>query len=78
MQETRYMEIKNMKKDPEPELITVEEMQKMLCIGKSKAYALLAEEPSIEAVRIGRCVRVRRKSVDRFLEENPYREDYEI
>ncbi len=62
-----------MKEKPEPDFITVEEMQRILRIGRSKAYSLLAEEPIIEAVRIGRCVRVRRDSVYRYLEEHPYR-----
>ena len=53
--------------------ITVKEMQDLLSIGKSKAYSLLAEEPSIESRRIGRCVRVNVLSIYRFLDEHPYR-----
>ena len=55
--------------------MTVEEMRRVLSIGKSKAYELLDSEKGIRAVRIGRTVRVSRKSLERWLEAHPYKKD---
>ena len=61
------------KATPGSEWITVKEMQRMLSIGKTKAYAILREE-DIDAASIGTAIRVNRASLDRWLTEQRYPE----
>ena len=48
------------------ELITVEEMQQLLGIGKNTAYQLLKEN-KIKCFRIGRIWKIPKKSVEEFI-----------
>jgi excisionase family DNA binding protein len=54
--------------------MTVEEMRRKLYIGKSKAYELLDSE-DIDAIRIGRTVRVSRDSLERWIKLHPYKRE---
>ncbi len=54
------------------EWITVNEMRRMLSLGRSKTYALLAQEEAIETVQLGRALRVNRTSLERWLEGQRY------
>jgi excisionase family DNA binding protein len=51
-----------------PEWLKVPEVAKVLRIARSRAYELVAEG-EIPSVRIGRSVRVSRRELDRWLEE---------
>ncbi len=50
-------------------LYTVAEVQRRLCIGRSKAYELVATR-QIPGVRIGRSLRIREQDLRRFIENN--------
>ena len=54
------------------EWITVKEMRRILSIGRSKAYEILAQEEEIEAVTIGTTIRVDKISLDRWLRKQRY------
>lgn len=54
--------------DKEHEYLKVPEVAEVLRIARSRAYELVAEG-EITSVRIGRSVRVSRKDLDRWLEE---------
>jgi excisionase family DNA binding protein len=53
------------------EWISVRQMQQLLSIGATKTRELLAWE-DIEAVQIGRAIRVNRASLERWLREQRY------
>lgn len=53
------------------EYLKVPEMAKMLRIARSRAYELIGSG-EIPAVKIGRSVRVSRKELDRWLEDQRY------
>jgi excisionase family DNA binding protein len=53
------------------EWLTVADICKLLGIGRTLAYQLVAEH-AIPAVRIGRAIRVRKVDVEQWLEENRY------
>jgi excisionase family DNA binding protein len=55
----------------EGEWLTLKQMQEILSLGKTKCWELVATG-QIEAVRIGRSVRVNRKSLEQFLASNTY------
>lgn len=55
------------------EYLKVPEVAEVLRIARSRAYELVAEG-EIPAVKIGRSVRVSRKELDRWLEEQSYLE----
>lgn len=58
---------------PESEWITVKEMQRMLSLGRSKAYDILTQErDEIETIQIGRTLRVSRASLQRWLQHQRY------
>lgn len=57
--------------DERREYLKVPEVAEMLRIARSRAYELVAEG-EIPAVKIGRSVRVSRKELDRWLEEQSY------
>jgi len=48
---------------------TVEEIRKILCIGKNSAYSLV-KEGHFKTVIIGSKIRVSKKSFDEWLDEN--------
>jgi excisionase family DNA binding protein len=50
------------------EWLTLREMQEMLSIGRTKAWQLVASG-EVPAVKIGRSVRVSRKELEQWLEE---------
>lgn len=54
------------------EWISVAEMQTLLGIGRSKAYELLSTG-KIPAVKVGRVLRIKRATLEIWLEENRYR-----
>ena len=53
------------------EWLTLREMQEMLAIGRTKAWQLVASG-EVPAVKIGRSVRVSRKELEGWLEEQRY------
>ena len=53
------------------EWLTVTELQGWLGLGRSKAYELV-QTGEIPSYRIGRILRIRRKDVEAWLEENCY------
>jgi excisionase family DNA binding protein len=53
------------------EWLTLREMQEMLSIGRTKAWQLVASG-EVPAVKIGRSVRVSRKELEGWLEEQRY------
>jgi excisionase family DNA binding protein len=55
----------------EGQLYTIAEVQRLLAIGRSKAYALVATR-ELPAVKIGNCLRVRGEDLIRFVEANRY------
>lgn len=60
---------KNSIKQEEKRTYTVEDVKKILCIGKNKAYAL-AKEGHFKTVTIGNSIRISKKSFDAWLDEN--------
>lgn len=48
------------------ELITLEELQEILCIGKNTAYRLLADH-EIKAFKIGRLWKIPKSSVEEYI-----------
>ena len=57
--------------DGKHEFLKVPEVAEVLRIARSRAYELVASG-TIPAVKIGRSVRVSRKALDRYLEEQDY------
>lgn len=57
--------------DEQHEWLKVPEVATELRIARSRAYELVADG-EIPAVKIGRSVRVRRKELDRWLEDRSY------
>ena len=55
----------------ESEWISVRQMQQLLSLGETKTREILAWE-DIEAVQIGRAIRVNRASLERWLRERRY------
>ncbi len=55
----------------EEEVFTIAQVQKHLKIGKTKVHDLIATR-SIPSFRVGRAVRVMKKDLDRYIEENRY------
>ena len=60
-----------MKPDYEPKLISLNELQEILGIGRTKAYDLVASG-ELPAVRIGRSIRVDVRDVANWLEQQRY------
>jgi excisionase family DNA binding protein len=56
--------------------MTVDEMRRTLSLSKGKAFAILASG-EVEAIRVGRAVRVNRESLERFCANHPYKPDSE-
>jgi hypothetical protein len=54
------------------EWITVKEMQRMLSIGRSTAYAICAQEEELEIAQIRTAIRVNKKSLERWLQTQRY------
>lgn len=57
--------------DAESEYLKVPEVAKLLQIARGRAYALVSDG-TIPAVKIGRSVRVSRKNLERWLEDQRY------
>lgn len=57
---------------PEVEWITVKDMQRILCLSRSKAYEILSQEEEIETVQLGRAVRINRASLERWVRRQRY------
>jgi excisionase family DNA binding protein len=57
--------------DVQHEYLKVPEVAQILRIGRSRAYELVANG-TIPAVKIGRSLRVSRKELERWLEEQQY------
>jgi excisionase family DNA binding protein len=62
-----------MQTKPQDQYVTVEEMIRQLSLSKNKAYDLLSRG-EIEAVKIGKAVRVSRSSLEDYLARNAYSE----
>ena len=61
-----------MQREGQDQFVSVDEVTRMLSIGKNKAYDILSSSEEIEAVRIGRTVRVNKASLLDFLAKHPY------
>ncbi|CAA9287384.1 MAG: hypothetical protein AVDCRST_MAG93-3642 [uncultured Chloroflexia bacterium] len=57
-----------------PIWITVDEMRNRLSLSKGKAFDMVASG-EVEAIRVGRAVRVNLESLQRFIAANPYKSD---
>jgi excisionase family DNA binding protein len=57
---------------PEDSWITVRDMQRMLSLGRSKSYEILAREPEIETVQLGSAIRINKASLDRWIRKHRY------
>jgi putative molybdopterin biosynthesis protein len=53
----------------EEELLTVEQVQELLKVGRTFAYSLV-RSGELPSYRVGRLLRIRRQDVDRWLEHN--------
>jgi excisionase family DNA binding protein len=53
----------------EEELLTVEQVQELLKVGRTFAYSLV-RSGELPSYRVGRLLRIRRQDVDRWLEDN--------
>jgi excisionase family DNA binding protein len=51
------------------ELLTVEQVQELLKVGRTFAYSLI-RSGELPSYRVGRLVRVRRRDIERWLEDN--------
>jgi excisionase family DNA binding protein len=60
-----------MRQEIEQEFITISELQKILNVGRTTAYGLVATG-ELRAIRVGRAVRVRRADLDRWAERQSY------
>lgn len=56
----------------EREWLTLREMQQMLGIGHTKAYELVTTPGGIPSVRIGRAIRINRRDLTDWLEQQKY------
>ncbi len=56
-----------------PDVLTVTEVAKLLRVGRNAAYALV-QSGELWGVRVGRSIRVPRRSVERFLADEPQAE----
>jgi excisionase family DNA binding protein len=60
-----------MRPDNEQEFISLNELQEILGIGRTKAYDLVASG-ELPAIRVGRAIRVRLADLDRWAERQRY------
>ena len=60
-----------MHREGQDQFVSVDELMRMLSIGKNKAYDILSSG-EVEAVRLGRTVRVNKASLLEFIEKHPY------
>jgi excisionase family DNA binding protein len=58
-----------MNTSPQPEVLTVRELQKMLKLGRNKTYELLRSK-EIPSIRIGRQIRIRNIDITSYLNTN--------
>jgi len=54
------------------EWITVKEMQRMLSLGRSKAYEICAQEKEIEITQIGTAIRINKASLESWIRKQRY------
>jgi hypothetical protein len=57
---------------PEDSWITVRDMQRMLSLGRSKSYEILAREPEIETVQLDSAIRINKASLERWVRRHRY------
>jgi len=50
-------------------LLKPEEVQEVLCIGRSKVYEMLSQG-ELPSIRVGRCLRVSRTSLERWIKDH--------
>jgi len=50
-------------------LLKPEEVQEVLCIGRSKVYEMLASG-ELPSIRVGRCLRISRISLEQWIKDN--------
>ena len=53
----------------EPLLLTVEEAAKVMSLGRTRIYDLIAKN-ELDSVKVGKSRRIITKSIDRFIERN--------
>jgi excisionase family DNA binding protein len=58
----------------EREWLTLREMQEMLGIGSTKAYELVTMPGGIPNVRIGRAIRINKRELTNWLEQQKYQD----
>jgi excisionase family DNA binding protein len=58
----------------EREWLTLRELQEMLGIGHTKAYELCTTPGGIPNIRIGRAIRINRRELDDWLEQQKYQD----
>lgn len=59
------------KPDPQPRYITVEQAAKILCLGTTKVYEMIAYE-GLPVVRFGRAVRINPVRLDEWLDQREH------
>jgi hypothetical protein len=67
-----YEEVNVRQMARDSEWITVREMQRILSIGRSKAYEICAQEEEIETVQLNTAIRINKASLDRWLRQQRY------
>ena len=50
-------------------LVTVKEAQELLRVGRTTVFKLISDG-ALQTVRIGRCLRIRRRSISRFIRDH--------
>ena len=56
----------------EREWLTLREVQELLGIGSTKVYELASKPGGIPNIRVGKCIRVHRKELSDWLEQQKY------
>lgn len=51
--------------------VSVEEMRRVLGIGRTRAYEMVAER-TIPAARVGKLIRIRKADIEEYLARHPY------
>jgi excisionase family DNA binding protein len=54
------------------EWMTPAEMRRLLGLSKNKTFEILASG-QVEAIKLGRCVRVNRESLEQLISQSPYK-----
>lgn len=53
------------------ELLSIKELQELLGIQSTKAYSMVTNK-EVECIRVGRLIRIKAKSVEDYMRNNPY------